>query len=260
MEEIALICEDSLEGVLTGVYDAYLLKKKRQLQTHDEIHIIIGEPIIRNFYTEYVACCMEPDKAQKVAKTIVQVCGEELFQYICQALSTHDADKGDAVYHTIVLGIHYKDKRVFERLSDKYVRKLFELSRFAWNEIHHLKGFLHFQELQNQILYARINPKCEVVPFLADHFADRLPNENFIIYDGRHHMFAIHEKYKPWFIVRGQDLQEEKLCFSEVESDYQRLFRHFCQKISIASRENPTLQRNMLPLRFRADMVEFSNI
>ena len=34
MEEIYLICEDSLEGIFSGVYEAYLLKK-----FHDQIHI-----------------------------------------------------------------------------------------------------------------------------------------------------------------------------------------------------------------------------
>lgn len=257
MEEVALICEDSLEGILTGIYDAYLLKKERQIPSHEMLHILIEEPVIRNFYTEYITCVMDEEKAKKVIGTINRVCGEELYQYICQAAATHDIDKGDAIYHTVVLGIQYRDKRVYERLSDRYVHKMFELSRLAGNEAHHFKEFLRFQELENGILYAKINAKCEIVPFIADHFADRLPNENFVIYDGRHHMFAMHEKYKQWFLVRNKELQEENLVFSEEERDYQALFKHFCNKIAIDSRENRALQQNMLPLRFRKDMVEF---
>lgn len=257
MEELALVCEDSLEGVLTGIYEAYLMKKERQIPTHDTIHILIGEPVIRNFYTEYHTCLMEQEKACKVAATICRVCGETLYEYICHAAATHDADKGDAIYHTVVLGIQFRDKRVYERLTDRYVRKLFELSRMAGNETHRFIEFLRFQELENGILYAAINSQCEVVPFLAAHFADRLPNENFVIYDRRHHMFAMHERYKPWFLVRNQNLLEESLHFSEEEREYQQLFKHFCEKIAIASRKNKDLQTNMLPLRFRPDMVEF---
>ena len=37
MEEFYLICEDSLEGVFTGIYNAYLMKKP-----HSRIHICVG--------------------------------------------------------------------------------------------------------------------------------------------------------------------------------------------------------------------------
>lgn len=258
MEELALICEDSLEGIFTGIYDAYILKKERHIPEHDAIHLLIEEPACRNFYTEYLRCPTDDTKAEKVVRTIRKVCGEDTYQYICQAASTHDVEKADAIYHTVVIGIQFKDEKVCDRLTNRYVRKLFELSRYAGNEFSRLREFLRFQELSSGILFAQINPKCEIVPFLAEHFADRLPNENFVIYDRRHHMFAMHEKYKLWFLVRNQELQEESIVFSEEEEDYQVLFTHFCQKVAITSRKNPTLQRNMLPIRFRADMVEFN--
>lgn len=42
------------------------------------------------------------------------------------------------------------------------------------------------------------------------------------------------------------------------ERRMQALFRHFCCQISIEERENPRLQRQMLPLRFREFMTEFN--
>ena len=38
MEEKYLICEDSLEGIFTGIYEAYALR-----EGHEHVHIQIGE-------------------------------------------------------------------------------------------------------------------------------------------------------------------------------------------------------------------------
>ena len=51
---------------------------------------------------------------------------------------------------------------------------------------------------------------------------------------------------------------EEELKLSKKEIEYEKLWRGFCQAIAIESRENPKCQMQHLPLRFRPDMVEFS--
>ena len=38
MEEYYLICEDSLEVVFTGIYDAYLKRKP-----HAQVHLCVGQ-------------------------------------------------------------------------------------------------------------------------------------------------------------------------------------------------------------------------
>lgn len=254
MEEKYLVCEDSLEGVLTGIYDAYALREE-----HEHIHIQIGEGDPRLFAV-YIK--VEPDagKAFKVAETVNRRLGEKTYMDICRALATDGEEKGEAVYKTVVCGLGMKNGRqVMGNLTDRNVHRVFELSRNAGNEIHRLKEFIRFQELENGVLFSRIGPKNNIITYLAPHFADRLPLLNFIIYDEKRKICVIHPASGEWFLTENMALDEELIGrYGEKEKEYQELFTFFCHKISIKERKNLKLQRNMLPLRYQEYMVEFS--
>ena len=125
------------------------------------------------------------------------------------------------------------------------------------NELHFCKEFLRFEELQNGMLYAKIGPKNHVLPFLVPHFADRLPAENFVIYDEIRGEFALHPKYKEWYMMTNHEFDESQLVYSEEEEVYRELFTEFCNTIAIEERINLKLQRQMCALRYRPYMVEF---
>ena len=254
MEENYLICEDSLEGIFTGIYEAYALRRE-----HERIHIQVGEEENLRLFAAYMEIQPDQGKAAKVAETINRRLGGEAYLDICRALACEDGQKGEAVYKMVVCGLRMKDGReIMGNLANSYVHKVFELARFTRNEVHHWKEFLRFQELENGILFSRIGPKCNVLTFLAPHFADRLPLLDFIIYDEKRGIFAVHPKSKEWYLVTTRDFEEEKIApYSEGELEYQELFAFFCHKIAIKERKNLKLQRNMMPLRFQEYMVEF---
>ena len=60
---------------------------------------------------------------------------------------------------------------------------IFGLCRNVYNENHLLTEFLRFSETPGGILVSRIGPKNDIMTLLAPHFADRLPEENWVIYD-----------------------------------------------------------------------------
>ena len=172
-----------------------------------------------------------------------------------------DKDKGDAILGTMLAARTLPDStRIMEHLSHPKVEKVFELSRTVGGEAHALKGFLRFQELKSGILYAQITPKSQVLTCLAPHFADRLPLENWMIHDKSHDMFVVHEAKKKWVLI-WDDMLDRKgnLEVSEKEAQYSRLWKDFCKTIAIESRANRRCQLQHLPLRFRPNMVEFTN-
>ena len=252
--EYYLICEDSLEGVFTGVYDAYLLKKP-----HEQVHICIGEDENYRLFAIYQNCSPDVGKAASVARTIVREFGQEAYLSICRALASVEADKGEAIYKTIVAGLKMKNRKaVMGNLADPYVHRVFELARFTANEAHFHVEFLRFYELENGILYAPIGPKNNLITFIVPHFADRLPLENFVIHDENRNIFAMHPARQDWYLVYGDEgSKQAEHRFSEDEKKYSELFTHFFHTIAIKERKNSSLQRNMLPLRYREYMTEF---
>ena len=134
-----------------------------------------------------------------------------------------------------------------------------ELERSTNNEIQRLLQFLRFQELKNGYLFARINPKCAILPYLAEHFSDRLSGENWIIVDTVRDSVLIHEKDSKCFLANVDDVDFDSFTpeYSEDEELWQKLWKRFVDTIAIKERINPRLQMQMLPLRFRKYMKEF---
>ena len=256
MEEKYIICEDSLEGIFTAIYDAYALR-----EGHEHIHVQVGEEGNYRLFAVYLHSQPDSVKTDKVVRTLKSRLGEEVYHAICRAAASFYPDKGEAVYRTVVEGITGgSGRRTMENLRNPYVTRTFELARRTANEVHHEIEFLRFQELEQGILYAKIGPENNVLSFVVPHFAERLAPENFMIYDEKRDLFGVHPALEEWYLVSGvtQDVQES-LKWSGEELKYQELFALFHKTIAIRERKNGRLQQQMLPLRFRDYMVEFDS-
>lgn len=256
-KKYVILCEDSMEGVFSAIYKIY-----EQHFEHERTHLRVEAEEEYELFTEYTVFETDEKKAEKVIRTIIREFGEECYKTICLALSGCDKRKADDVYHMIVYGFTLKYRRnLIHSLENDYVNRTFQLSREVNNEIMRLKEFVRFQELENGVLFSRIGPKNDILTFLIPHFEDRLPNENFVIYDEVRNFSAVHPAYKKFILVRGTEYDNNILRgFSKEEESYAELFKLFCKSISIKERENKNLQRQMLPLRFRKYMTEFNEL
>lgn len=256
MEEKYLICEDSIEGIFTGIYEAYALR-----ESHEHLHIQIGEEENLKLFANYVNIVPDSVKTVKVAETLRKRLGEETYLDICRALAAEDSRKGEAVYKLVVIGLSQgSGKRVLENLINPNVELVFRLARNTANESYRFLEVVRFKESKEGILFSKIGPKCNVIPFIMPHFSDRLPMENFIIYDDIRNIYGVHPAGKDWYIVSDTEKTIENLLeMSEKECEYQELFTMFCDTIAIKERKNLKLQQQMLPLRFQEYMVEFEN-
>lgn len=253
MDRKVLYCEDSMEGIFTSVYHAYEWKLN-----HASTSIRIKQDENMELFTEYIHIESDSVKCEKVARTILIRFGYDTFFTICECIASRDINKGNYIYHMLVHGISEKrNYNLIRDLSNMYVQKVFELGRECGNEMTHLRGFLRFEELKNGVLFAKIGPKNNIITFLAPHFADRLPNENFVIYDDVRQIFILHPALKDWIVVTGDYLAENHVEHSVSEEFYSQLFTEFCHSIAIRERKNLSLRNQMLPIRFQKYMTEF---
>lgn len=260
MEEKYIICEDSLEGIFTGIYEAYALR-----EGHAHVHLQIGEEDNLRLFAVYLPVSSDPVKTEKVVQTLRSRLGEHVYHTLCRAAASCYPDKGEAVYKTVVDALTAgSGRRVMENLKNPYVARCFELARFTANEAHYEIEFIRFQELaaregeENTVLFSKIGPKNNVVPFVMPHFADRLSIENFMVYDENRKLFGVHPAREEWYLVAaGEEFALKSLDVSQKEEKYQELFRTFHRTIGIKSRENKKLQRQMCAYRYQDYMMEF---
>ena len=259
---IIYVCEDSLTGIFSGIYEVW----KRKM-TAEEAGLEVGDSFERRLFCEYIFCKAEKRKALAVIRMIQKNLGVDVYEKISYALLSADRRKAEMVFRAMLEAKKLSRKdRLMEHLGNEAVRAVFGMYRQVANEAHHYKGFVRFRELKNKTLFAKIEPKHAVLPCIAEHFADRFPQENWVIYDKTHEVFLIHEKGKRYYFLqqymcmKGDSGSAQNIAggFSEEEMDYEALWKGFVQSISVAERENRALQNQNLPLRFRTNLVEFS--
>lgn len=256
---VIFLCEDSTDGILTGVYDAWASRLG-----HEQTALRIDAQMDLELFAEYRRVQTDAQKARKVVRSVRQKMGEEAWQMIYQAALCHSADRADCIYRVIVSGMspHVSQtaaRRVVWNLQDRDAARLFELSRKTGNEAHRYLQFVRFRELENGVMFSEIRAENEILPLIGEHFSDRFPNENFMIYDSGHNDCLIHGSSRPWFILR--DTQPDASVHHRTtarEQDMQNLWRGFCESIAIEQRKNLRLQQQFWPLKYRPWMTEES--
>lgn len=249
------VCNNHITGIFSALYDAW-----KSGRDEASCEIAIRGSIEQKLFCEYLEVEETQHKAKAVENLIIKHLGRQAYWDIYHAAHSEDCEKGNAILGTMLAARTLSDsRRIMEHLSHPKVRKVFELSRSVGGETHAFKGFLRFRELANGVLFSEIEPKSQLLSCLAPHFADRLPAENWMIYDKSHHMFAVHEAGKQWILAAGEQIDKEKTkLVSEQEIEFVRLWKGFVKSISIESRESIKRQKQNLPLRYRPNMAEFA--
>ena len=105
--------------------------------------------------------------------------------------------------------------------------------------------------------------KKRVEHFSALSFWDRLQGDNFAILDVKRRRMGVYKKGEEstcgaWIIRQLNEDEFKIVCeWKEHKVDYADLWRTFFESISINERENPSLQRNNMPLHYRKYATEF---
>lgn len=250
-----ILCEDSIEGIFSAVY--YIYEKKYEKQS---IELKVeGNNQNYELFTidEFVPVNLE--NAVKVAKTVQRRFGQEVYYALLRvALAGEKKDKAQAIFGTIQYGISNNVATdLLNHLKKKEIFQTFQINRTVINEANRYIDFIRFKELANGVLYSKIAPENDVLPLIAEHFTDRLRNENFVVYDENRKTALVYQQKTQWEIVRNIMVEEEQLQMSECEENIKNLWKIFYESIAIKERCNLELQKQLLPLKFRKFMTEF---
>ena len=249
---IVFLCEEGFDGILCGVYDAYRsgLKEECLVELEQEY-----EP---RLFAEYRNSRRDGEKAGKTAELIRKRMSEAAYEAMYRASLHKSPGRADAVFRFFCLGMQ-AGRGVMNRLSDPAVYEIFKMDRYVGNEAHLLTGFTRFERLLSGMLYGVIGPENDVLELVAGHFADRLSGEAWILFDEKRRKAAVHRADGRWAVLDGVGEEQILRTFGRVKEDgYSEMWNAFFRRIAVEERYNPRCQRNLLPLRYRKYMTEFS--
>lgn len=248
------ICSDSITGIFSAIYDAW----KTRLP-EERLGVSLKGVIDQEMFCEYIEVEESQKKAIAVENLIKRHLGSYAYWNIYHAVLSNDREKGNVILGAMLESRRIPNsKQIMEHLSHPQVQRLFELGRKVANEAHYYKEIVRFSELQNGILFSEIEPQHQILSCIGNHFSNRFPQENWMIYDKVHCMFLIHEKGKRWILAQDDDLNVDAIkWFSATETLYVKLWKGFFESVSIKERESYERQRQHLPLRYRTHVIEF---
>jgi len=250
---IVLVCEDNFDGMMCAVYDAWIYMNKGY-----KVHIHPGMLYDYNFLSEYIPVNTDLDKAMKVAESIKNKISVQAYMMVYRACMHSDENRVDVVVEFLKHG--YKvGARSTKDLGFPPVMELMKLDKKVMNEAHNFKGFIRFKDINNNVLFAKIKPACDVLPLISHHFENRFPLENWIIYDEGRDKAIIHKVGSPYMMVSDMSLRD-KFGNIDVVDGYEDLWKIFFDTVGIESRKNDKCQKNHVPLWYRKNMIEIENV
>ncbi len=136
------------------------------------------------------------------------------------------------------------------------------------SELQRYKGLTRFRELRDGTLWAPLQPTYNILAPLAWHFARRIPQPAWVLYDlerdygvrwdgMQHHHVTLAAALVAR--LRAHPAAADEIV-SAAELQYQALWRAFFKNISVAGRKNLRLQRQHMPQRYWRFLVEKSPV
>ena len=254
--DLNITFDGSLEGFLCIVHAYYydkILPIRIQSDTQPEQQALDAE-------TFYVGTDFQ--LASKVQKAIGKKISRQAQSNIALAFMASDEERYQDLFRYILLGFKLGEI-VDNHLQEDCVLNVQKRASRVGKEAHLLYGFCRFAEIKNGLFYSTVTPENDVLPLLAEYFSDRMMYQAWIIHDKKRNLAAIYNgnHYTIEQVPNNIQLQYSFGAIEESKEMYEKhvqdLWTTFFNAIAIPERTNPKLQRNLLPLHFRKNMLEF---
>ncbi|MDD4803177.1 MAG: TIGR03915 family putative DNA repair protein [Syntrophomonas sp.] len=247
--------DGSFDGLLTCIYHHYYNETAAGIyqQEYYQPTLLLSS----------VAVCTDPTLAKRVYQAIEDKISANALVKVYHVYLSSSPDKEELILNYLRLGFKLGAK-VDLYHSHSAVYPVHKLDRKVTAETHRFLGLLRFRDSGN-FLYAALSPDHHILTLLADHFADRLAGERWVIHDQKRNLAIVYDgkghcrdnsllQFK-WYLTNFSYHMQADL--PPEESHWQLLWQHYFQRISIESRCNPRLQSHFVPQRYRRHLLEF---
>ena len=268
---IDYLYDGTFEGLLTCIYHHYYTDKAAGIFPREEY-----QPSMLHGFMEVKT---EEDKAARVYEAIEEKISGYALRMVYRAFLSDAPGKETAILQYVVLGFR-TGPSIGSLHARAEVYAVEDLVRKVGNERERMLQFVRFEVMEAaaaapdaaasglterhaaQILYAKIEPTCDVLTLAAHHFAERFSHDPLIIHDvGRNKAVFAYEG--DWYVADfdGTHLPDgTAILQSEDERSYQSLWRTYFDHIAIKERTNPRCQKNHMPVRYWKHLTEVNGL
>ena len=192
------------------------------------------------------------DYADRVFVKLSAVLGKEGILLLRTVFLYGGAGRETALLRFVRFGLKH-GKAALQMLGKAETAAVRNMEKAVLNEAHLMREFLRFSDYHGA-LASVIEPKHYILPLIKGHFAERYPEEHFLIFDRTHKMALVYRPYESRIIpMDAFDPPDASL----PERQFRRLWQEYYVAIAIKQRENPRCRMTHMPKRFWSCMTEF---
>lgn len=251
------IYDRTFEGLLCAIFDAYTLRFfPDALLAEGEAGGLLG---LCEHRVE-----TRPDKAGRVFAALRRKLSREAVGRMILVWLSEEAGSDFLLFRHMRLVL---DSTGFTETdyADPLVMEMCRLARKVNGERYQLTGFLRFQRTSQDVYFAAVAPRHNVLQLLLPHFAERFADQQWLIYDERRGFGVFFDKDEfheaaldPAALkdgkLQGGRLDESLLADNELL--FQQLWQGYFRAASVTERANPRLQARCMPRRFWKYLTE----
>ena len=236
-----------------GSFPGFLCACAEALNAREPVPRVVKATIPETLFEERYMVKRDDDRAAALWARLSNRAGPDAMRTLLEAFLS-DVPEADTTAARAMRRVRVEGAFALRDLSDPVMLTLEKAARRAGMEAHMYCGLVRFSELSDGSWYAPVEPACDILLLIADHFSARFSTMRFAIHDLGRGSAVLHEPGSGWSIVAafGLDISDGKIdgLLSDRERDIRRHWQLYFDTIAIEPRRNPTLQSSMLPKHF----------
>ena len=246
--------DGSFDGLLSVIFETYRLRQ--------EAEDIVEESVLQpGLFGQPLAVPTAVNHAKRVRQGLTKRNGKDVVRILYHCFLSEQPNIEMLIYRFVRLSIS-SPENILENFREPDVLKIHRIERQIHREEHRMHAFVRFQETQDGLFVALVNPDFNILPLLSPHFKDRYPAFKWLIYDTKRRYGLYHEHHKARFVTLDDQhhryLSEEIL--TSAETDYQALWKTYFKSVDIPERRNMKLHLQHVPKRYWKYLVEKGNL
>lgn len=236
-----VLCDQDLEGLLTGLYYVYKIKAQG---------LCVKRYYQENLWDHKVYFPREHDVAMGMRHRIEKRFGSEVFEQLYWASLTEEPSIGAAFLDFFARAKAYQKAAFDASFLQEDLFELYQLYRRASREYHRMLGLVRFKDLGSGTFYSAIEPDNNILSPLSQHFLERLSDQKWILHDNRRHVAAF---------FNGTDLWEgplENNGLSAFSDPFESYWKTYYDAIAIEARKNEKRRQGFMPKKYWGHLPE----
>ena len=245
--------DGSFDGLLSVIFETYRLGQEAE-------NIVEESALQPGLFGHPVAVPTDLAHAKRVRQGLARRCGPDGVRVLYHCFLSEQPRIELLIYRFAWLSVNSTES-VLDNFREPVVLRIHRIERQIHREVHRLHAFVRFQETQDGLYVALVNPDFNVLPLVGSHFKDRYPAFRWLIYDTKRRYGLYHEHPTTRFITlntqQHRHLSEEIL--TTAETDYQELWKTYFKSVDIPERRNMKLHLQHVPKRYWKYLIEKGN-